>query len=201
MDNIIGSPIKEELEVMVRIAKECCGDGEYLLETGSGYSTICFAANGIKVVSIDLFSISDEIKNNSPDVVFLTGWSIADSDMIKCRHSLFRESRYKNTPDQGVAFDNCNMVGETDLIRKVIKEYGVPKFFFCDTGEYCGYAEWLIIKKIIPVGGFIALHDIHYPHSIKNDRAYEEIRCNPKKWEIIYKSFTKAGLCVAVRKN
>lgn len=183
------------MEVLITIAKEC----NYVLETGSGYSTTCFAVNDVKVVSIDLLSMSDKMKNDSPGAIFLTGWSIADSDMIKFGHPLFIKSKHKNIPDEKVAFGNFDMAGKTDLIRKVIKEYGIPEFFFCDTGEYCGYAEWLIMKDIIPVGGFIALHDIHYPRCIKNFRAYKEIIHNTNKWELIYKSITAAGMCV-VRK-
>jgi hypothetical protein len=91
------------------------------------------------------------------------------------------------------------MEGETDLIRKCVDRYGVPEFFFCDTGEYCGYGEWTVMRNIIPVGGYIALHDINYPKSIKNYRTYKEILSSPDVWELVYKSNSIAGLCIARR--
>jgi len=189
----MGSPNRQELEALVTVANSC----NYVLETGSGFSTMCFASNGIKVVSIDLFKVSKEIFDNSPGAEFLTGWSITDYDMVKLGHKLFRKSRYKNTPDEPIAFGLRKMDGETDLIRKAVNQFGVPDMFFCDTGEYCGFSEWLIMKDIIPVGGFVALHDIHYPKSIKNSIAYCEILTNPHKWELIYKSMSIQGLCIA----
>lgn len=184
---------EHEFHILIDIANKC----NYVLETGSGNSTIRFDSSDIKVVSIDLSAELHEKLNYLSNTTFLTGWSITDDDMIKKGHKLFRRSRYKNTPDEAVAFNREIMTGETDLIRKAIKQFGVPEMFFCDTGEYCGYVEWLIMKDILPIGGFIALHDIHYPRSIKNYLAYNEILVNPDKWELLYKSFTVQGLCIA----
>ena len=191
----MGSPAEQELENLMLVAKSC----NYVLETGSGYSTQCFAANNIPVVTIDLFPPEDELRDACPSVTFMTGWSITDSDMIKLGNPLFNKSRYKNTPDEKVAYGIEPMKGETDLIRKAMEMFGVPDMFFCDTGEYCGYAEWTLMRNIIPVGGFIALHDIHYPKSIKNFMAYRDILAKPNKWDLLYKSMSRQGLCIARR--
>ena len=191
----MGSPNSQELEVLITIAKSC----NYVLETGSGFSTQCFAVNNVKVATIDLFSPEDKLRDACPGVTFMTGWSITDSDMIKLGDPLFNKSRYKDTPDEKIAYGIESMTGETDLIRKALEMFGVPDLFFCDTGEYCGYAEWRIMRDIIPVGGFIALHDIHYPKSVKNFLAYREILAKPDKWELLYKSMSRQGLCIARR--
>ena len=189
----MGSPTDSELTVLISLAKNC----NYVLETGSGYSTRCFARSLVRVMSIDLIKPKLDHKPVMGLETYITGWSIAPGDVIGPEHKYFEESRYKNTPDEDVALGKCKMEGRTDLIRETIKTYGLPQFFFCDTGEYCGYSEWLIMKDMLPVGGFIALHDIHFPKSIKNHRAYEEILDSRHEWELIYKSATRAGLCVA----
>ena len=173
------------------MAKDC----NYVLETGTGFSTQCFAANNVKVVSIDLFEVLGDV-NDMPGVTLLKGWSITDKDMIKYGHKLFRRSRYKNTPDESVAFNVGKMIGETDLIRKAVEKFGVPDMWFSDCGEYCGYAEWSIMKDIIPVEGIIALHDIHYPKSVKNSIPYFYMLCKPDEWELVYKSMSKQGLAI-----
>ncbi|MCK5604323.1 hypothetical protein KAR91_20710 [Candidatus Pacearchaeota archaeon] len=195
----MGSPTKNELEIMVSIAKRCCGGGGYLLETGSGASTEYFALRGIKVVTIDLFEVPPERRDRCLGTEFLTGWSICDEDMVKFGHPMFYKSRYANTPDEKVALGEERITGSRDLIREAVSKFGIPQFFFCDTGEYCGLAEWGIMKSIIPVNGFVAMHDIHFPKSVKNFLAYEEILKDPDKWELIYKSCSRAGLCVARR--
>jgi len=191
----MGSPNAQELEVLVTIAKNC----NYVLETGSGYSTQCLSANGVKVVTIDLFPPEDKLREACPGVTFMTGWSTLESDIVKLGDPMFKKSRYKGTPDEKIVYGFESMIGETDLIRKALEIYGVPDLFFCDTGEYCGYAEWRIMKDVIPVGGFIALHDIHYPKSVKNFRTYREILSDQNKWELLYKSMSRQGLCIARR--
>ena len=191
----MGSPNRNELEVMVSIAKDCCGGGGYVLETGSGLSTECFASNGIKVVTIDLFEVPKERRDRCPSTTFLTGWSIRDEDMIKFGHPMFYKSRYAKTPDEKVAMGEEKITGSQDLIRETISKFGVSNFWFSDSGEYTGLAEFMIMKDIIQIGGFIALHDIHFSHSVKNFLAYEEMLEN-YEWELIYKSASKQGTAI-----
>ena len=90
------------------------------------------------------------------------------------------------------------MVGETDLIRKALKKYNNLKldFFFCDSGEYCGMAEWDIVKDKIKIGGYFSIHDIYYPKSIKGYEVVKRIRKN-NNWKIIEKTKSKQGLLIA----
>lgn len=187
----MGSPNEQELRTMIEIARDC--NCNYVLETGCGASTACFVNNGIRVVTIDV-DVSPEIHEL---LTCLRGWSITEDDMVKKGHPLFRESRYKNTNDEAVAMGTGVMKGETDLLRKCVAEYGAPDFFFCDTGEYCGIAEWRVMQPLMKVGSHIALHDIHYPKSIKNFQVYNKIRLSNNLWEIVYKSNSRAGLCIA----
>ena len=187
----MGSPNREEFVAMLEVAKDC----NYVLETGSGASTIAFANNGTKVISIDIVGVPDELTSDSPNATYLTGWSVRYEDIIKVGHKFFNKSRYKGVVDEGPAFCTGQLTGTIDLIRKVIQEHGVPQFFFCDTGEYCGIAEWNIMSKLIPVGGYIAMHDIHYPKSVKNFLPYGWAMesCD---WELLYKSNSIQGLCI-----
>ena len=38
---------------------------------------------------------------------------------------------------------------------------------FLDCGELSSIAEFLILEQLVPQGGYIILHDIYYPKSIK----------------------------------
>jgi len=100
----------------------------------------------------------------------------------------------------GVIAHGCEkaMKGENDLIRKALKKYDDMKldFFFCDTGEYCGLAEWNIVQDEIIVGGYFACHDIYYPKSIKCYQILKQIK-KSDKWEILEKTKSKQGLLIA----
>ena len=41
-------------------------------------------------------------------------------------------------------------------------------FIFFDCGEYSSLAEWFILEDQIKQGGYVFLHDIYFPKSIKN---------------------------------
>ena len=90
------------------------------------------------------------------------------------------------------------MRGENDLIRKALKKHSNRKldFFFCDTGEYCGLAEWNIVKDKIKVGGYFAAHDIYYPKSSKCFKVVQEIE-NSDNWKVLVKTQNKQGLLIA----
>jgi len=100
----------------------------------------------------------------------------------------------------GVIAHGCKnvMKGENDLIRKILKKYNNKKldFFFCDTGEYCGLAEWNIVKDEIIEGGYFSCHDIYYPKSIKCFQIAKQIS-ESDKWEILEKTKSKQGLLIA----
>ena len=170
---------------------------EFIIETGGGgSSTQCLAqalkTDTAKMVSIEL--VAEKVVPFSR-VEFMIGWSIRFDDIIKKGHPLFFESRYYQVIDSDPAHGINNMEGETDLIRKAIKKHGSPDFFFCDTGEYCGLAEWNIVKDKIPLGGYFAIHDVNYPKSIKGFQVFKQMVVD-NNWDIILKTNTRQGLCI-----
>lgn len=58
-------------------------------------------------------------------------------------------------------------------------------FIFFDCGEYSSLAEWFILEGNINKGGYVFLHDIYYPKSIKNFLVAALIESS-EKWEILY---------------
>lgn len=196
----MGSPDRVDLEYLYKYAMEC----QFIIETGGGGHSTVFLSQAAKInnarfVSIELDKNKVEVK--IPNVEYRYGWSITRDDIIRPGDPQFRKSRYKNQPDEFIAFndnDTARMVGEIDLIRKVVKESNIPiDFFFCDTGEYCGIAEWNIVQPLIKIGGYIALHDIHYPKSIKCFQVYHEILSRPSEWQLMVKTDSRQGLCIA----
>lgn len=57
---------------------------------------------------------------------------------------------------------------EAGYCRKVVNESKVFDAIFFDCGELSSNAEWLLLKDSIPKGGFVLLHDVFFPKSIKN---------------------------------
>ena len=143
-------------------------------------------------------------------IEYHVGWSITIDDIPKVGDPFFidhpqwgKDNKFTSADIGGKIAHRqiIKLEGETDLIRKVINESGIPlDFFFCDTGEYCGFAEWNIVKDIIIVGGYYAAHDIYYPKSIKNFRTFKEIK-KSKNWEILLKTKTPQGMMVARKIN
>lgn len=120
-------------------------------------------------------------------------------------NGIYRQKYYTNLEkdiiDRKIAFgDKLYMVGETDIIRKALKKYKNLEldFFLCDSGEYCGLAEWNIVKNEIRIGGYFAIHDIYYPKSIKGFKVVAKIKEN-KNWEKIVQTKTKQGLFIAIK--
>ena len=72
---------------------------------------------------------------------------------------------------------------------------------FFDSGELSSTIDWLKINKQIPVGGFVALHDIFFPKSIKNFLICASIMADPH-WKILFiDDKTPQGLMIAQRVN
>ena len=189
---------KKDLKLLCKYAI----DRKFIMETGGGVSTKKLAKVAKQYGSI---MVSIEIDNdrvcNMDGIDHQVGWSITYKDIIKKNDKQFIETRKKNKypyEDRNVAvFGEKYMNGENDLIRKSIKKYGFPPdFFFCDTGEYCGLAEWNVVKDIISVNGVFACHDIYYPKSIKCFQIVKEIE-KSKRWKVLKKTASKQGFFVA----
>ena len=189
----MASPVKKELKLLYQYACNC----SFIIETGSGFSTKMFSRigkGGAKVHSIDI----DLPKDRFPFVEYHQGWSVDYSDIIKLGDPRFAKSKYECI-DGRVAMEGEQwMTGPRDLIRKIILESdGEVDFFFCDTGEYCGLAEWNIVADEIRVGGYFASHDRYYPKSTKSFEIVCDVLRAPN-WTI--KELTtdsKQGLLIA----
>lgn len=72
---------------------------------------------------------------------------------------------------------------------------------FLDCGELSSIAEFVLLESLVPIDGYILLHDIYYPKSIKNYLVAAIIDLSPD-WEVLYRdSASRQGGLVAVRKN
>jgi len=168
----------------------------FILEVGTGHSTNVLAKalrEDGEMTTIDIQEDFSMEKNSR--VTYLIGTSIKQSDMILMGDPRFFPSPYKNVPDESIAYGLSEIQEPCDLIRKACEGKKLD-FYFGDSGEYCGLAEWNIVKDLIVVGGYIALHDIHYPKSSKNFQVYNEIR-KSNNWHIHIKTGTIAGFVIA----
>lgn len=200
---------KKQKKLLCKYAIDC----KFIMETGAGKSTVSFAKlakiTGAKVVSIE---INKESCIPLDGVEYKVGWSITYDDIIKPGNPYFIDVKrpsprklkeyIKKYPDAAIAHGAKHlMTGKTDLIRKTLAKTDMPlDFFFCDTGEYCGLAEWNIVKNIIPVGGYFAIHDVQYPHSIKGFQVLEQVE-KDDAWEIMVHTKRFQGLLIARKKH
>lgn len=203
----MGSPVESDLEYLYQYAKGC----KFIIETGGGGKSTHILGKAAREAGARMITIeADKDRNQVVDgVESMTGWSIEYDDIIKPGDPRFMESRYKKVIDRKVA--HCRfkwlahllyMRGERDLIRKALRQNkDVPlDFFFCDTGEYCGLAEWDIVKNEIAPGGYFAAHDIYYPKSIKCFKVVEEIE-KDDNWKVLVKTDNKKGLLIAQKQE
>ena len=179
----------------------------FLVETGTGISTH-YIAKGINqpdavFYTIDINPTPKELRVAS-GVSYLKGWTTRYEDFLKPDDPRFVKSQYRFI-DSKVVFGTeaeakSIMSGEIDLVRKVLAKHpNMPiDFYFSDSGEYCGYPEWLIVKDHIAPGGIFAAHDIYYPKSAKNCKVVEEIENSPD-WTVLEKTTTKQGMLIAMK--
>ena len=177
------------------------------METGGGgKSTVCLARAALLSDSymVTIEQKASRLHNRISNVDYQVGWSVAFNDIIKKGHKLFvdmpdshKRKKYKWADRNVALYGKKFMKGPVDLIRKVVVQYGQPvDFFFCDTGEYCGLAEWHIIKDILLVGSKFACHDIYYPKSIKCFQVVKQIE-KSNNWRVLVKTNSKQGLLIA----
>lgn len=77
--------------------------------------------------------------------------------------------------------------------------YKLDAVFF-DCGEISSVGEWMILSDSIVIGGYVLLHDIFYPKSIKNFLIATYIELS-KDWEVIYKDeISSQGALVAIKR-
>ena len=204
---IVGSPQQREFLLMSKYASGC----QFIVETGSGQmSTKYFSRIGSKgatVYSIDLRTPTVR----HPHVNYVEGWSITYDDLVMSGiHDIGEyKKRWESSIANGVGGDLDGLVvmegpqhmnGEVDLIRKVLSQHSKPlDFFFSDSGEFSGLAEWNVVKEKIVVGGYFAAHDIFYPKSVKSFKTFAEI-ISAENWALCELSTeSRQGLLIAQR--
>ena len=190
---------------------------KFIMEVGAGNSTKFLAeaaiVNKARMVTIDVEErniLKIEKVKNFKGVEYYYGLSVAVEDIPKIGDSLFvehpmweKDEKFRSNGFIGkiVHGEEVKIEYETDLIRKILDNSKVPlDFFFCDSGEYCGIAEWNVVKDRIKIGGFFAIHDIYYPKSIKGFKVLKEIK-KSEKWKIKIKSQGPCGLLIARRRE
>ena len=180
----------------------------FIIETGAGESTK-YLAKATKGTNAKLVSIELSAQRCVPmkGVEFVTGWSVDYDDIVKIGEKDFvdvekwkkRLKKNKDYIDGKVAHKNKSvMKGKKNLIREVLQKNKDRKldFFFCDSGEYCGLAEWNIVKDEIKIGGYFAIHDIYYPKSIKGFKVVKKIK-KDNRWVIKEQTNSVQGLLIA----
>jgi len=197
-----------DLDILYEYASKC----KFVMETGAGGKSTKYLSRAVRkskgrLVSIELMSNRCKSINR---VEYMVGWSVDYDDIIKSNEKDFIDimkwGEFKKYPDGDykdglVAHGDISvMTGEKDLIRKALLKYKDEEldFFFSDSGEYSGLAEWNIVKDKIKVGGYFAAHDIYYPKSIKNFKVAKIIK-KSGKWDIKVKTSTRQGLLIAQR--
>ncbi|MFP4214774.1 MAG: hypothetical protein ACLFVH_02510 [Phycisphaerae bacterium] len=72
---------------------------------------------------------------------------------------------------------------------------------FFDSGELSTIVEWQQLQHRVPVGGFVALHDIYFPKSLKSCLACAAIVADPS-WDVVFvDNTTPQGLLIARRNS
>ena len=181
----MSQPVLIEREAL----KEHSQGSELTIETGTGGSTSYL--QGKRVYSID---IDPEYQINrygySPTAKYVKGWSCTWDDLIKPGDKDYIESKYYSLNKE-----NWLSLGAWSVFEDN-KDLSFD-FFFCDTGEYCGLAEWNIVKDKISIGGKFAAHDILWPKSIKSFKVLEKIEAS-SNWKVLVKhTNSDQGLFVA----
>lgn len=196
---------KNDLKALYRHAL----NKHFIMETGGGGPSTVFlsrAANLNNAIMVTIEEKKERLYSKLLRVDYQIGWSVSYEDLIKKGDRLFRDipsrhrrKSYKWSDRKVVCKGKEHMTGETDLIRKSVRKYGkLVDFFFCDTGEYCGLAEWNVVKNLIAMEGVFACHDIYYPRSIKCFQVVKAIK-KSEKWKILVKTKSKQGLLIAAK--
>jgi len=96
-------------------------------------------------------------------------------------------------------YENNNLMRGEGYCSKLRDQGEQFDFIFFDCGEYSSLAEWFALENQIKIGGYVFLHDIYFPKSIKNF-IVAAIISSSEEWEIIYiDRYSQQGGLVAKR--
>ena len=109
----------------------------------------------------------------------------------------FRE--HPNAHDEKAFYDFFDAPCGEKLCSRLVSSQTRMDVLFLDCGELSSIAEFILLEPLVPVGGFILLHDIFYPKSIKNYLVATLLELS-EEWEVLYKDeASPQGGLVAIR--
>ena len=131
-----------------------------------------------------------------------TEYSFADcsdlAELEKCLLATFRE--HPHAHDEASFYEYFDAQSGEKLCSSLLKSQTKMDALFLDCGELSSVAEFMLLEPLVPVGGYILLHDIFYPKSIKN-YLVAALLVLSKEWEVLYTdTASRQGGLVAVRK-
>lgn len=71
------------------------------------------------------------------------------------------------------------------LCSKLVDQNCKIDALFLDCGEISSIAEFTLLEPLLPAGGYVLLHDIYYPKSIKNYLVATLLKLS-KDWDVFY---------------
>ena len=87
------------------------------------------------------------------------------------------------------------------LCSEIVADGPAVDALFLDCGELSSVVEFALLEPTLPAGGYLLLHDIRYPKSIKNFlvATYLELSLD---WEVLYSDLVSPqGGMVAIRRE
>ena len=131
------------------------------------------------------------------------------SDSASAKDILFPDGRLQIPPvvldafSDGLRYENelamlrtAESEGRAGVLQQLTGEWDL---IFFDSGELSTIVEWTLLCDRIAPGGFVALHDIYFPKSVKNCLVAAAVVADPS-WEVVYvDDSTSQGLLIARR--
>ena len=111
----------------------------------------------------------------------------------------FRE--HPHAHDEKAFYDFFDAQCGEKLCSRLVRSQTRMDVLFLDCGELSSIAEFILLEPLVPVGGYILLHDIFYPKSIKN-YLVATLLVLSDQWDVVYTDTVSAqGGLVAVRRD
>lgn len=131
------------------------------------------------------------------------GHSFSDcSDLAELEERLlatFRE--HPHARDEALFYEYFDAQSGEKLCSRLLQSQTRMDALFLDCGELSSIAEFVLLERLVPVGGYILLHDIFYPKSIKN-YLVAALLVLSEEWDVVYTdTVSRQGGLVAVRKH
>ena len=109
-------------------------------------------------------------------------------------------NQHPHAKEEYAFYTSFNALEGKKLCSRLVDEKRKMDALFLDCGELSSVAEFVLLESQVPEGGYILLHDIYYPKSIKNYLVAAFLELS-EEWDVVYrdKASPQGGL-VAVRR-